>query len=70
MKAKVIIENGQTKIDLTPENDFEKDIIEKVYGQRQNYDLDADINATYNYGAYTNHNIEILIKERQKNESK
>ena len=70
MKAKVIIENGQTKIELSPENEFEKDIIEKVYGQRQNYDLEVDINATYNYGAYTKHKIEILVKERQKNESK
>lgn len=29
MKAKVIIENGITELVLTPENDFENDIIEK-----------------------------------------
>ena len=30
MKAKVIIENGKTEIILTPENDFEIDVIEKA----------------------------------------
>ena len=31
MKAKVIIENGDATIILTPENEFEKDIIDKRF---------------------------------------
>ncbi len=31
MKAKVIIENGDATIILTPENEFEKDIIDKMF---------------------------------------
>ena len=31
MKAKVIIENGDSTIILTPENEFEKDIIDKRF---------------------------------------
>ena len=31
MKAKVIIENGDATIIITPENEFEKDIIDKRF---------------------------------------
>jgi len=29
MKTKIIIENGETEIVLTPENDFDRDVLEK-----------------------------------------
>lgn len=70
MKAKVIIENGQTKIDLTPENDFEIGVVENVYGKINKYDLETNIAADYSYGSYGKHRIEILIKEKQLIESK
>ena len=63
MKAKVIIENGETNIVLTPENDFEVDIIEKVYNKNQNYKQECSFNTDYNYGLLKNHNIKITIKE-------
>ena len=65
MKAKVIIENGQTTISLTPENEFEIDIIEKVRCKKGNYNLQTTIDAEYNYGAYRKHSIDVLIKEER-----
>ena len=62
MKAKVIIENGETKIVLTPQNDFETDLIEKVKNTEK-HTIQTCIDADYNYGTYKNHRIEILIKE-------
>lgn len=66
MKAKVIIENGQTTIIVTPENDFEKDVIEKLHAKSNNYDIRTNAYAEYNYGTYSKHQIEINIKEQKK----
>ena len=44
MKSKVIIEDGLTKIILTPENDFEIDILVKGSGEHyQKYILESEI---------------------------
>ena len=52
MEAKVIIERGRTTISLTPENDFEKDILEKANSHYPHkYNLDASIN--YETDVYT-----------------
>ena len=37
MKTKVIIENGETDIILTPENDFDKGVLEKIHKNKQNF---------------------------------
>lgn len=63
MKAKVIIENGETTIVLTPENIFETDVLEKVYTSKGSYNLNTNVDARYNYGSYDNHKIEISIKK-------
>jgi len=69
MKAKVVIENGETDIVLTPENDFEKDLIEKVKeGEDKkiwNVYTSVNIDKKYNYGTYelSNHEIIINLKE-------
>jgi len=63
MKAKVMIENSETTIVLTPENEFEIDIIEKLYCKKEKHNLYTCANAVYNYGTYSKHNIEISIKE-------
>jgi len=63
MKAKVIIENGETNIILTPENVFETDLIEKVSCKEEKYKLDTEVRAEYSYGAYKNHRINIGIVE-------
>jgi hypothetical protein len=66
MKAKVIIENGLTSIVLTPENDFETDIIEKVYVKKSTHDIHTNCSVEYAYGGYTKHSIELLIRDKNK----
>ncbi len=63
MKAKVIIENGQTTIVLLAENEFEKDVIEKVKSDKTKYELDTMFKTDYSYSYHSNHNIEIKIKK-------
>lgn len=65
MKTKVIIENGGTTIVLSPENDFEIDVIEKIVKDKRKYNINNEIDADYNYssGNYSNHRIELSIKE-------
>lgn len=65
MKAKVIIENRETTIILTPENQFEKDVIEKVYLDKQQHNIHTQFDAEYDYGNYSKHRIELLIKEKR-----
>lgn len=66
MKAKVTIENGTTRIDLKPENDFEKDVIEKFVNLQKNYDLNTIVSTDYIYSSHSKHNIEITIQEKPK----
>lgn len=63
MKTKVIIENGEITINLTPENEFESGVIEKVYRNKEKHNVDTCFNAKYEYGTYKNHKIELSIKE-------
>ena len=63
MKAKVIIENRETTIILTPENEFEKDIIEKVHNKKKEYNTLCTFGLKESYGNITNHKIEILINQ-------
>jgi len=67
MKAKVIIEHGTTSIILTPENEFEKDIIEKVEDRRSDFDLKSNFNVDreiYSSSTKINHNITIKLVEK------
>lgn len=63
MRTKVLIENGETTIILTPENEFEIDVIEKIHCKKEKFNLFTSVNAEYNYGSYSKHKIEISIKE-------
>lgn len=65
MKAKVIIENGETTIVLTPENNFEVDVIEKVYCKKEKHNIHTRFEAQYSYGSYSKHRIELSIKEER-----
>lgn len=66
MKTKVIIENGETTIILTPENEFEMDVIEKVHCKKENHSINCDIYAQYSYSSYSKHKIELSIKNLKK----
>jgi sulfur transfer complex TusBCD TusB component (DsrH family) len=61
MRAKVIIENGITEIHLLPENEFERDIIEKSSNKPNEYKLQTDITAKNSYGVYSQHKIVINV---------
>jgi hypothetical protein len=63
MKTKVIIENGETQIILTPESDFELDVIEKIYNRKERFSVTTNFNANESYGTYSKQNISIDIKE-------
>ena len=65
MKAKVVIENGLTTIVLTPENEFEKDVIEKVDNNKAKYDMIADTSVKNAYGVPNSQEIYISLKEKQ-----
>lgn len=47
MKAKVIIENGKTTIELSPENDFEKRVLKDA---NTNCEFDTKITSNYSHG--------------------
>jgi len=63
MKAKVVIENGITSIELTPENKFEIDVIENARKFKEGYILETSVDAKYNYNNYTDHKLNIKIKQ-------
>ena len=63
MKSKVIIENGETELVLTPENDFDRGILEKIYLKKSNYNITTNIEAKYDYGSYRDHKLIVNIKE-------
>ena len=60
MKAKVIIENGETTIVLTPQNEFEIDLIEKFKDKKEKHTIHTHFSADYK-----NHHIELSIKEER-----
>jgi hypothetical protein len=48
MKIKVIIENGLSTIVLTPDNDFEKQVVENVYNNRETFNIVTDFEVVKN----------------------
>lgn len=67
MKTKVVIENGETTIVLTPENVFETDLLDKIHRNKSAYNEHTSVEAEYSYGGYQKHRIEISIKEVRSN---
>lgn len=65
MKAKVIIENGLTTIVLTPENDFEKTVLDDAYKSKDKFLFEAEASAEYqSYGNNKNHKLVIWLKPK------
>jgi succinylarginine dihydrolase len=63
MKTKIVIENGKTELILTPENDFDKDVLKKIYNNKSKFSIHTNVEAEYNYGDYKNHKLVLNIKE-------
>lgn len=64
MKAKVIIEDGLTSIELVAENSFERDMIES-YGYEKETEVKTTVFPFYNegYGVKSQHKIMINLRK-------
>ena len=65
MRTELIIIDGRTKITLKPENNFEKDLVEKVVDRINSIDVDVKALSDYGYGVRNNHRIEIHLNENE-----
>lgn len=65
MKTEVIIWQGEAKIVLHAENEFEKDLIEKVKNSRIGYNTTSQVLTDYSYQSHTKHRIEINLIENK-----
>lgn len=62
MKTKVIIENGRTEILLIPENEFEKDLVEKCLHRISENEITTSITTQQqSYGIHSKHQISINV---------
>lgn len=57
MKTRVIINNDLTTIELTPENDFEKNLIEGFDGYRIKLNSSVRFTTESNYGVKGKHKL-------------
>lgn len=64
MKAKVIIEDGSTKIRLTPETTFEETLVRDI--ERSNYDWTVITETKYNT-LYSHNTKDIVITSKTSN---
>lgn len=65
MKTKIITIDGSTSIVLTPESEFEEDLIEKIVDSRPEYHISTRVTTQSQYGIHSNHTIDIdLIKNK------
>lgn len=64
MKASVVIKDGKTEIVLTPENGFEKDVIERVIDDKFEI-VEVKAFTDYSYREHSNHKI-IMEISREK----
>lgn len=66
MKTEIIICQGRAKVVLHAENEFEKDLIEKVKDSRKGYETKTTVLTDYGYYIHRNHRIEIDLIESVK----
>ena len=66
MKTEVIVWQGKAKVVLYAENEFEKDLIEKIKDSRIGYETKTTVLTDYNYHSHSKHRIEIDLDEKQK----
>jgi len=64
MKAEVVIWQGKAKIVLHAENEFEKDLIEKVKDSKVGYTITAEVLTEYGYHSHSKHRIEVNLIEK------
>jgi hypothetical protein len=65
MKTEVVIWQGKAKIVLHAENEFEKELIEKVKDSRLGYKTETQVLTDYSYQSHTKHRVEIDLIENE-----
>jgi hypothetical protein len=65
MKTEVVIWQGKAKIVLYAENEFEKELIEKVKDSRLGYKTETQVLTDYSYQSHTKHRVEIDLIENE-----
>lgn len=66
MKTEIVIWQGNAKVVLHAENEFEKDLIEKIKDSREGYETKTTVLTDYNYQSHSKHRIEIDLIENVK----
>ena len=66
MKTEIVIKQGKAKVVLTPENEFEMDLIEKIVDSKIGYEKQTTVLTDNSYYQHRNHRIEISLIEKQK----
>lgn len=66
MRTEVLIWQGKAKIVLHAENEFEKDLIEKIKDSKLGYETQTEVLTDYTFYSHTKHRIEIDLIEKKK----
>ena len=66
MKTRVEINNGHAKIVLTPENEFERTLIDNAI--KEDYNEKISITREYTFGEYKNREITISLEKKNTKE--
>jgi len=66
MKTEIVIWQGEAKIVLHAESEFEKDLIEKIVDSRIGYETQTQVLTDRIYQVHSKHRIEINLKEKTK----
>lgn len=66
MKTEVVIWQGEAKIVLYAENEFEKDLIEKIKDNRIGYETITEVLTDYNFQYHSKHRIEVSLIDKIK----
>jgi hypothetical protein len=66
MKSEIVIKQGQAKVVLYAESEFEKDLIEKIVDSKFKYKTETTVKTECRYHTHSEHRIEISLKETDK----
>ena len=66
MKTEVIIWDGKARIVLYAENEFEKDLVEKIKDSKIGYEIHTNIVTEKAFNEHSRHRIEVNLTEKTK----
>jgi hypothetical protein len=65
MRTEIVILQGNAKVVLHAESEFERDLIEKIKDSREGYETKTTVLTDYKYHSHSKHRIEIDLIEKQ-----